>query len=196
MLIEDIIIEIKEDKENKEFTDKGWEPILMVNPNAKILIIGQAPGIKTQEKAAVFLDKSGERLRGWLQVSEKEFYESNNFAVLPLDFYYPGKAKTGDKPPRENFAQKWHPKLLELMPKIELILLTGTYAQKAYLKDEGKSNLTETVRNFQEYLPNYFPLIHPSPINQRWEKKNPFFKDEVLPYLQNLVSEILKNTDD
>lgn len=191
MSLETIIKKIEKSPENKTYLDKGYKPILMVNPLAKILIIGQAPGIVTQEKEAVFLDKSGERLRDWLGVSKDDFYNTNDFAVLPLDFYYPGKAKSGDKPPRKDFAKKWHPQLIKLMPNIKLIILLGTYAQKEYLKDRYKDNLTKTVKAYKEYLPDYFPLVHPSPINQRWEKKNPFFKEEVLPELKNVVSKIL-----
>ena len=192
MTLKQLINQIKNDKENKIFTDKGWEPILMVNKEAKILIIGHAPGIKTQTQNAVFKDQSGDRLRIWLDVSKDKFYNSKDFAVLPLDFYFPGKQASGDKPPRKYFAKKWHPQLLELMPNIKLIILAGTYAQKEYLKDTYKQNLTETVRNYQDYLPKYFPIIHPSPINQRWEKKNPFFKEDVLPHLKSLVKTILE----
>lgn len=192
MQLEDIILAIKNSEENKEFKAKGWKPVLMVNSKAKILIIGQAPGLKTQIAQKVFMDKSGNRLREWLNVSEEEFYETNDFAVLPLDFYFPGKSKTGDKPPRKAIAKKWHPLLLELMPNIELIILAGAHAQKEYLKNNNK-NLTETVKHFKDYLPNYFPIIHPSPLNHRWESKNPFFEKAVIPYLQTLVSKILKD---
>lgn len=193
MTIEAIIKDIKQDKDNIKFTKQGWEPIMLLNPRAKILIIGQAPGLETQEKNEVFRDKSGDRLRSWLNVSEETFYQSNNFAVLPLDFYYPGKAKTGDKLPRNSVVKKWHPQLLALMPEIELIILAGLHAQKAYLKDKNEKNLTTTVKRFRNYLPKYFPIVHPSPLNQRWEKKNPFFKEDVLPNLQKLVFKIINN---
>lgn len=193
MLIKNIIEDIKNAEENLEFTKKGWKPILKVHKDAKILIVGQAPGIITQEKENVFKDKSGERLRAWMDISEAEFYDTNDFAVLPLDFYYPGKAKTGDKPPRKDFAKKWHPKLVALMPKIQLIILTGSFAQKEYLDMTRKKNLTETVRAYKEYLPKYFPLVHPSPLNQRWEKKNPFFKEIVIPDLQTIVHNIISS---
>lgn len=191
MTFDDIITKIKEDEENREFTEKGWVPIITVHKEAKILIIGHAPGVKTQLEQRSFYDKSGVRLREWMQVSEEKFYESKMFAVLPLDFYFPGKGKTGDNPPRKHFAAKWHPQLLRLMPNIELIILTGLHAQKEYLGDRFKKNLTETVRSYKEYLPDYFPIIHPSPINQRWMVKNDFFKNDVLPSFGRIVGDIL-----
>ncbi len=145
MTLEEIIIQIKNDEENKDFTDMGWEPIFMINHQARILIIGPAPGRITQEKVGVFLDRSGDRLREWLQVSDEMFYESDHFAVMPLDFYFPGKGKSGDKPPRKGFAKKWHPKLMKLMPSLELIILVGAFAQKEYLKESYEKNLTESV---------------------------------------------------
>lgn len=191
MTLEEIILKIKEDEENSKFTHVGWEPILQVHEKARILIVGQAPGIKTQLKQKVFDDQSGVRLREWMQVSELEFYGSNKFAVLPLDFYFPGKGKTGDNPPRKHFAAKWHPQLIMLMPNIQLIILAGVHAQKEYLKERRKKNLTETVRSYKEYLPNYFPIIHPSPLNQRWIVKNPFFKEDVLPNFRKTISDIV-----
>lgn len=187
--IDKLIQEIKAD--NEEFTAKGWEPILKVSEKAKVVLIGQAPGIKTQLKKDVFRDASGERLRDWLGVDEKLFYDSGLFAVLPLDFYFPGKAKTGDKPPRKGFAQKWHPQLLELMPDVELIILMGTYAAKEYLKDGMKKNLTETVKAYEEYLPKYFPLVHPSPLNQRWMSKNRWFEEDLIPKLQERIKDLI-----
>lgn len=191
MSLETIINSIKQDEENQEFTLKGWEPILKVHEDAKILIIGQAPGIKTQEKQKPFYDKSGERLMVWMQLSRKQFYELNDVAVLPLDFYFPGKGKTGDKPPRKHIASKWHPQLLACMPHIQLIVLAGAHAQKEYLKNSMKKNLTETIRNYQSYLPTYFPIIHPSPLNARWMAKNPFFKEDVLVAFQQIISSII-----
>ena len=179
-------------EEHEDFTKRGWKPIFRAHKEAKILIVGQAPGIKTQEKNDVFRDVSGDRLREWLGIDEETFYTPQNFAVLPMDFYFPGKGKTGDLPPRKDFASRWHPLLLKEMKQIQLIILVGTYAQKYYLKDNMKSNLTQTVKSFGEYLPKYFPLVHPSPLNRRWEAKNPWFNEEVLPVLKLRVHEILE----
>ncbi|MDZ7834725.1 MAG: uracil-DNA glycosylase family protein, partial [Alkalibacterium sp.] len=111
---------------------------------------------------------------------------------LPMDFYYPGKAKSGDVPPRKGFAEKWHPRLLAEMPNLETIILVGNYAQKHYLGKRREKNLTETVRHFRDYLPGYFPLVHPSPLNHGWLNRNPWFKSEVLPVLKKLINEELK----
>lgn len=189
--IEAIKKAIVQDPDNLEFTNKGWVPIFMANPRSKLLIIGQAPGIKTQEKEQSFMDRSGDKLRQWLGVSEDTFYNSGKIAVLPLDFYFPGKGKTGDLPPRKDFASKWHPMLIDTMPEIELTLLIGAYAQKFYLKDRIKKNLTETVKAYHEYLPEYFPLVHPSPLNIRWFKNNPEFEEEIVPRLQSIVRGVL-----
>lgn len=189
--LESIKKEIMQDPDNIEFTDKGWVPIFMASPQSKLLIIGQAPGITTQEKGQSFMDRSGNKLREWLGVNEDYFYNSGKIAVLPLDFYFPGKGKTGDLPPRKDFAIKWHPMLIDQMPHIELTLLIGAYAQKFYLKDRMKRNLTETVKAYQEYLPVYFPLVHPSPLNIRWFKNNPEFEEKIVPHLQTLVKSIL-----
>lgn len=189
--IEAIKKAIAQDPDNLEFTNKGWVPIFMANPRSKLLIIGQAPGINTQEKEQSFMDRSGDKLRQWLGVSEDTFYNSGKIAVLPLDFYFPGKGKTGDLPPRKDFASKWHPMLIDTMPEIELTLLIGAYAQKFYLKDRIKKNLTETVKAYHEYLPEYFPLVHPSPLNIRWFKNNPEFEEEIVPRLQSIVRGVL-----
>lgn len=178
-------------KDNVEFTKLGYNPIFRAYEEAKIVIIGQAPGIRTQLKVDVFRDKSGNRLREWMGIDEKVFYDSKIIAVLPMDFYYPGKAKTGDKPPRKDFADKWHPLLLECMPNVKLVLLIGMYAQKHYLGKDMKDNLTKTVMAYNEYLPKYFPLVHPSPLNRRWMAKNPWYENEVLPVLKSELSAIL-----
>lgn len=192
MMIEEIRQQIKADPENIEMTQKGWEPIFTAHPHTKILLIGQAPGIKTQLKGDVFRDKSGDRLREWMGIDESIFYDSGKISVLPLDFYFPGKAKTGDLPPRLSFTEKWHPILLKEMPKIELILLIGSYAQKFYLKDRVKKTLTQTVQAYEEYLPRYFPTPHPSPLNFRWLRNNPYFETEMVPFLQKKVATILE----
>lgn len=178
------------DERNSEYTKRGVMPIYQVDTAAQILIIGQAPGAKVEENGIPFMDKSGEKLRDWMGVDEATFY-SKKIAIMPMDFYFPGKGKTGDLPPRKFIAEEYHEKLLALMPNVKLIILIGEYAIKYYLKDTKKENLTETVRCFQEYLPKYFPIVHPSPLNFRWQAKNPWFLKEVVPVLRKKVSEIL-----
>ena len=184
--------EIMADSDNKKYTDEGIEPLFSTPKTAKILIIGQAPGIKAQESKIFFNDKSGIKLREWMGIDDEIFYKSGLIGVVPMDFYYPGKGKSGDLPPRKNFAQKWHSKVLELMPNLELIILVGKYAQDYYLGNDKKQNLTETVYNYKQYLPRYFPIVHPSPLNFRWHNKNSWFIEEVVPELQKRVKEILQ----
>ena len=124
-------------------------------------------------------------------VSEEEFY-SEKVAILPMDFYYPGKGKTGDLPPRNFIAEEYHPEILKLMPNIRLTILIGQYAMKYYLGSKAQENLTETVRAFHDYLPEYFPIVHPSPLNFRWQAKNPWFEKEVVPVLRERIRKILK----
>ena len=183
--------EIMLDSDNKKYTDEGIEPLFSAPSTAKILIIGQAPGIKAQESRIFFNDKSGVKLREWMGIDDDIFYKSGLIGVVPMDFYYPGKGKSGDLPPRKNFAPKWHEKILELMPNIELIILVGKYAQDYYLHKNKKSNLTETVFHYEEYGPLYFPIVHPSPLNFRWQNKNPWFLENVVPKLKIRVSKIL-----
>ena len=184
--------EIMADSDNRKYTDVGIEPLFSTPNTAKILIIGQAPGIKAQESKIFFNDKSGVKLREWMGIDDEIFYKSGLIGVVPMDFYYPGKGKSGDLPPRKNFAQKWHVKVLELMPNLELIVLVGKYAQDYYLGNNKKQNLTETVYNYKQYLPRYFPIVHPSPLNFRWHNKNSWFIQEVVPELQKRVKEILQ----
>lgn len=178
------------DERNSDYSKRGILPIYQVSEEAKILIIGQAPGAKVEENGIPFMDKSGEKLRDWMGVDEATFY-SKRIAIMPMDFYFPGRGKTGDLPPRKFIAEVYHEKMLALMPKIKLTILIGEYAIKNYLKDTKKENLTETVRCFQEYLPKYFPIVHPSPLNFRWQAKNPWFEKDVVPMLRQKVHEIL-----
>lgn len=189
--IEEIRNAIIKDPANKEFTERGWEPIFEAPPTAKILIASQAPGMKAQEANKTFYDVSGDLLRKWLGVDEDLFYESGLFGIVPMDYYFPGKAKQGDLPPRKEFAEKWNPVVIDAMPDLELKVIIGAYAQKFYLGKNMKRNLTETVRHYEEYLPEYFPLVHPSPLNIGWRKRNPWFEEEVVPELQKRVQNIL-----
>ena len=190
--IEDITKAIIADPQNKAFTEQGIKPLFAVPKNARINIVGQAPGLKTQQAGLYWKDKSGDRLREWLGVDEEIFYHSGYFAVLPMDFYFPGHGKSGDLPPRKGFAEKWHQPILELLPDIELTILIGQYAQKYYLHQTGNIKLTETVQHYQDYLPDFFPLVHPSPRNQIWMAKNPWFAEQVVPDLQKLVKNIME----
>lgn len=185
-----IIKKLKEDSRNKSYTERGIPPIFQVSPKAQILIIGQAPGKKVEESLIPFNDKSGEKLVQWMGIDRDTFY-SEKIAILPMDFYYPGKGKTGDLPPRSFIAKEYHKDILDLMPDIKLTILIGSYSMKYYLGKGMKENLTETVRSYKEYLPKYFPIVHPSPLNFRWQKANPWFEGEVVPVLKEMVGKIL-----
>ena len=190
--IQKLIKKIEVDSQNVAYTKAGIKPLFSAPRNAKILIVGQAPGIKAQKSRLFWNDQSGDNLRSWMGVDRDFFYQSDLFAVVPMDYYYPGKGKSGDLPPRKGFAEKWHEATLALMPDIELIILVGKYAQDYYLKNTKKKNLTETVKAYKEYLPKMFPLVHPSPLNRRWMAKNPWFEEDVLPEFKKRVQEIIK----
>ena len=170
----------------------GPRPIISAHPDSKIIIIGQAPGTKVHASGIPWDDASGKQLRKWLNVSAKDFYNETKFAIMPMGFCYPGKGKTGDLPPRKECAPQWHNLLLEKLPKVELILLIGMYAQKYYLDKTAKKTLTETVSNYQTYLPKYLPMPHPSPRNRFWLTKNPWFEVEILPELRERVRKLLQ----
>lgn len=164
----------------------GPRPVLQVDPRAKILIAGQAPGRRVHESGVPFDDPSGDRLRQWLGISREVFYDATKIAILPMGFCYPGTGKSGDLPPRPECAAAWRQQLLESLPQIRLTLVVGQYAQKWHLPSQGK-NLTETVRAWERYAPSIFPLPHPSPRNNIWLKKNPWFTSSLLPALGKAV---------
>lgn len=190
MTLDYIIKEIKDDPRNEEYTKHGIDPIFQVDKNAKILLIGQAPGRVVEETGIPFNDKSGDKLRKWMGIEREQFY-SKEIAILPMDFYYPGKAEQGDLPPRKFMTEDYHEKILKQMPNIKLTILIGAYSQKYYLGKNRKKNLTETVKNYREYLPEFFPIVHPSPLNIGWLKKNPWFEEEAVGELRQLINEIL-----
>lgn len=191
--VAELFKQIQDDPQNQSFTEQGIQPLFHVDPQAEILIISQAPSRKAQASMVFWDDPSGDRLRDWMGLNKTEFYHSGKIAVMPLDFYYPGKGAHGDLPPRKGFAEKWHQPLLAEMPNIKLKLLIGQYAQKYYLGNRRQRNLTETVRHFEDYLPDYFPLVHPSPLNYGWMKQHPWFLTDVVPNLQGRIRKIMQD---
>ena len=183
--------EIRRDPENASFTQRGIDPLFFAGPECRIMIVGQAPGRVAEESGIVWNDRSGDRLREWMGIDRDTFYNSGKLAIVPMDFYFPGTGKSGDLPPRKDFADKWHPRLLELMPELKLTILVGSYATKRYLKLKSSASLTQVVKDYRDYLPEFFPLVHPSPRNQIWMKKNPWFEQTVIPDLQKLVAQIM-----
>lgn len=182
------------DPENYAFTERGIFPLFEAPETARIVIVGQAPGSRAEATGLYFKDPSGDNLRDWLGVDEEIFYQSGLFAVVPMDFYFPGAGKSGDLPPRKEFADKWHTDIMAQMPNVELVILIGQYAQHYYLNQKKSVKVTDNVRNYKDFLPQYFPLVHPSPRNNIWQTKNPWFQEEVLPDLQKMVSAILKHS--
>lgn len=176
----------------KEHLPLGPRPIVAAHPKSKIVVIGQAPGTVVHKTGIPWDDKSGENLRNWMGIVPVDFYDSKKIAIIPMGFCYPGKGKTGDLPPRKECAPLWHDALLHQLPAVELILLIGKYAQDYYLKNTAKKTLTETVKNYQNYLPKYFVLPHPSPRNNIWQAKNEWFKRLIIPELQQEIQRVLK----
>lgn len=184
--------EIIADPSNAWASATGYQPIYVAAPEARIALIGQAPGRRAQESGLPWNDASGRKLFDWLGVTEAEFRDPSRFAILPMDFYYPGKAKTGDLPPRKDFAPRWHPAILAELRAVRLRILVGSYAQRHYLGDRRGRTLTDTVRAFRDHLPDVIPIVHPSPLNFRWLAKNPWFEHELLPELRTRVAAALR----
>lgn len=187
-----LLTEIRACQICKSFLPYAPRPVLSVGPQSKILIIGQAPGIKVQNSGIPWDDQSGNELRRWLGVNKEQFYDPKLFGLLPMGFCYPGKGASGDLPPRPECAPQWHGQLLAKMKNVQLTILIGQYSQKFYLGDKFKSGITENVKSYKEFLPAYLPLVHPSPRNKIWQKKNPWFEREIIPQLRKLVKKALK----
>ena len=166
----------------------GPRPVVRVKRSARLLIVGQAPGRRVHETGIPWNDPSGDRLRDWMQLDRDRFYDERRIAIIPAGFCYPGTGPSGDLPPRPECAPKWHPLLVPMLPKLEIALLVGSYAQAYYLGRARDKTLTDTVRAWRDYLPQFLPMPHPSPRNQMWLKRNPWFAEEVLPFLRFVVN--------
>lgn len=170
----------------------GARPVLQASPQSRILIVGQAPGTKVHQTGIPWNDASGKRLREWLGVDAETFYDPTQFAIVPMGFCYPGRAASGDKPPRPECAPMWMDQILARLKNIELTLLVGLYAQRFFLGGANKPSLTDTVMAWEEYGPRYVPLPHPSPRNVAWFKRNAWFGEEVVPMLKARVAGVLE----
>ena len=169
----------------------GPRPIVRARAAARILVVGQAPGARVHASGIPWDDASGDRLRNWLGIDATVFRDESLFALMPMGFCYPGRGNGGDKPPRRECAQLWFDSLLAKLPAIQLTLLIGQYAQQHFLGTDRKSSLTETVKAWQEYAPAFVPLPHPSPRNQPWFQRHPWFESEVLPMLRARVGRLI-----
>jgi uracil-DNA glycosylase family 4 len=187
-----LLSQIKNCKICEQHLVAGVNPVVEASTESKIVIVGQAPGRIVHNTGIPWNDKSGDNLRSWLGVDKTTFYNTDLFAVIPMGFCYPGTGKSGDLPPRPECAPTWHRQLLDKMPNVELMLLVGQYAQNYYLGTSARDTLTETVKHYQDYLPAFFPLPHPSPRNNIWQAKNEWFGREVLPDLRKIVHHLLR----
>jgi len=166
--------------------------VLRASTTTRLLIVGQAPGIRVHETGIPWNDASGQRLRAWLGLDDATFYDECRVAIVPIGLCYPGVLpRGGDKPPRPECAPTWQPRLRKLMPHIELTLLVGSYAQGWYLKERRKATLTDTVAAWRDYQPDYLPLPHPSWRTSAWQRRNPWFDEQFLPAVRERVAALL-----
>lgn len=185
-MLEKLLAEIRQCRLCEPHLPLGANPIIQAHEKARILIIGQAPSTKVHTTAIPWKDASGDRLRSWLQIDKDVFYDATKIAIMPMGLCYPGKGRSGDLPPRKECAPQWHQQVLDHLPNIKTTLLIGQYSQHHYLKQKPKS-LTETVQAWQQWAPLYIPLPHPSPRNTLWLKRNPWFEQQVVPYIRQYL---------
>lgn len=189
--MDELLSEIKGCKICEKILPLGPRPIVTAHFKSKILIIGQAPDSVVHKTGVPWDDKSGENLRKWMGIDDTIFYDAEKIGLIPMGFCYPGRGKSGDNPPTKECAPKWHNALLSNIENPKLILLIGKYAQDYYLGGVSKRTLTETVKNYKDYLPKYFVLPHPSPRNNIWQAKNEWFAKKVLPILKKETKKAL-----
>lgn len=169
----------------------GVRPVIQVDPRARVLIASQAPGRKVHASGIPFDDASGERLREWMGITARTFYDPGQVAILPMGFCFPGAGKSGDLPPRAECAPAWRAQILAHLSALELTLVIGQYAQSYHLASAGVS-VTDAVGNWRSSWPRVIPLPHPSPRNNRWMRRNPWFEGQLLPMLRKRVSAVLE----
>lgn len=188
--LEDLLVAVRNCRACEGRLPLGPRPVLQAGATARVLVVGQAPGARVHATGIPWDDPSGERLRAWMGVGKHRFYDASRVAIIPMGYCYPGRGNGGDLPPRRECAELWLDELLAKLPRIELTLLIGLHAQRHYLGNRRKDSLTETVRAWREFAPEYLPLPHPSPRNMPWFKRNPWFEDELLPVLRGRVESL------
>ena len=186
----DLLAQVRACRHCEDSLPLGPNPVLRASDSARVLIVGQAPGTRVHATGIPWNDPSGDRLRQWLQLEPEAFYDESLIAIVPMGFCYPGRGKSGDLPPPPDCAPLWHARLLAAMPRLELTLLVGSYAQKHYL-GASRETLSQRVQRWREFGPDRFPLPHPSPRNTLWLKRNPWFEAEVVPALRQRVAAVL-----
>lgn len=189
--LEDLLADVRACRVCDAHLPLGARPVLQAGATARILVVGQAPGAKVHASGIPWDDRSGERLRDWMGLDAAAFYDGTLVAILPMGFCYPGRASSGDLPPRRECADLWLNGLLAKLPRIELTLLIGQYAQTHFLRDAGHTSVTSTTRDWRAHLPGVIPLPHPSPRNVAWFKANPWFSNELLPVLRLSVRKVI-----
>lgn len=190
--LEDLLAEVRACKVCDAHLPLGAKPVVRINAQARILISGQAPGIKVHQTGLSWNDRSGDKLREWMGIGRDIFYNESLVAVLPKGFCYPGKGTRGDLPPRKECAELWFERLLAQMPNLQLILPIGIHAQEYFLNKKRKKTMALTVKAWEEYMPAYMPLPHPSPRNIMWFRKNPWLEQDVIPALKEKVAGVLQ----
>ncbi len=183
----DLLEEVRACRHCEPALPLGARPVLRAATSARLLIVGQAPGTKVHASGIPWNDPSGDRLRHWLDMDRDTFYDESRIAIVPMGFCYPGKGRSGDLPPMPECAPKWHARILEYLPRVDLVLLVGSYAQQHYLGG-GRETLTARVRRWRDFGPRFIPLPHPSPRNTLWLKRNAWFEAEVVPELRRRVT--------
>ncbi|MEZ8144057.1 IclR family transcriptional regulator [Enterovibrio norvegicus FF-33] len=184
-----LLDEVKQCTQCAEHLPLGPRPVVQAASAAKLLIIGQAPGTRVHETGIPWNDPSGDRLRDWLKIDKTVFYDPTQIAIMPMGFCYPGRGTSGDLPPRPECAPKWHDAIRQYLPHVSLTLLIGDYAQRRYLSPKPRT-LTQTVQANPQWAPDFIALPHPSPRNNLWLKKNPWFEETILPNLQNRMDQL------
>lgn len=187
-----LLAEIRSCRACAAHLEHGPRPIVHASPRARILIVGQAPGARVHASGVPWDDASGTRLREWLGITPDVFYDESRIAIVPMGYCYPGKGRSGDLPPRKECADLWLDRLLMSMPDIRLTLLVGQYAQRHFLGARWRGSLTGTVQAWREYQPRFFPLPHPSPRNQSWWMRRPWFEEQLLPELRERFAHALR----
>ncbi len=190
-MFQDLLTDIKACTICVDYLPLGPRPVFQCDPAARILVAGQAPGWRVHETGIPFNDPSGDRLREWMGIDRATFYNPQKLAIIPMGFCYPGTGKSGDLPPRPECAKIWRAPVLAHLQNIELTLVIGQYAHAWHLKGQQKKNLTQTVKDWRDYWPDVLPLPHPSPRNNIWLKKNPWFENDILPPLKEKVQKVL-----
>ena len=186
-----LLLRVRACRNCEAYLPLGPRPVLQASASARILIVGQAPGAKVHASGVPWSDKSGERLRDWMGIDALTFYDAARIAIVPMGLCYPGRGTSGDLPPRRECSPLWHDRLLEQMPRIELTLLVGGYAQAHYLRDAGHASVSMTTRDWRTHAPRILPLPHPSPRNVAWFKANAWFEGELLPVLRRRVRRLV-----